>query len=83
MNIQDFIENFAAQFEETAPEAFTAETRFKELDEWSSLLALSIIAMVDDEYDLIIKGNDIVNSETIQDLYNNIVAKREKASRGK
>ena len=76
MNIQDFIENFAAQFDETDPEAFTAETRFKELDEWSSLLALSIIAMVDDEYDMIIKGNDIVNSETIQDLYD-IVAKQQ------
>lgn len=76
MNIQDFIENFAAQFDETDPEVFTAETRFKELDEWSSLLALSIIAMVDDEYDLIIKGNDIVNSETIQDLYNIVVAKK-------
>lgn len=76
MNIQDFIENFAAQFDETDPEAFTAETKFKELDEWSSLLALSIIAMVDDEYDMIIKGNDIVNSETIQDLYD-IVAKQQ------
>ena len=76
MNIQDFIENFAAQFDETDPEVFTAETRFKELDEWSSLLALSIIAMVDDEYDLIIKGNDIVNSDSIQDLYNIVVAKK-------
>ena len=76
MNIQDFIENFAAQFDETDPEAFTAETKFKDLDEWSSLLALSIIAMVDDEYDMIIKGNDIVNCETIQDLYNVIAAKQ-------
>lgn len=69
MNIQEFIENFAAQFDDTEPAAFTAETKFKELDEWSSLTALSIIAMVDDEYDVIIKGNDIINSVTIQDLY--------------
>lgn len=69
MNIQDFIDNFAAQFDETDPEVFTPETVFKDLDEWSSLTALSIIAMVDDEYDVIIKGNDIINSETIQDLY--------------
>ena len=77
MNIQDFIENFAAQFDETDPETFTADAKFKELDEWSSLLALSVIAMVDDEYDMIIKGNDIVNSETIEDLYNIVVAKKE------
>ena len=74
MNIQEFIENFAAQFDETEPEAFTAETRFKDLDEWSSMAALSIIAMVDDEYDVIIKGKDITNSDTIQDLFD-VVAK--------
>ncbi len=69
MNIQEFIENFASQFDETELEEFTPETNFKQLDEWSSLAALSIIAMVDDEYDVIIKGNDIINSNTIQDLY--------------
>ena len=70
MYLQEFIDNFADQFDETAPEAFTAETKFKELEEWSSLMALSIIAMIDDEYDVIIKGNDIIGSDTIQDLYN-------------
>jgi len=75
MDIQDFIENFAAQFDDTDSEAFAPETKFKELDEWSSLTALSIIAMVDDEYDVIIKGNDIVNSDTIQDLFD-VIAKQ-------
>lgn len=69
MDIQEFIDNFAAQFDETDPESIMAETRFKDLDEWSSLTALSIIAMVDDEYDVIIKGNDILKSDTIQDLF--------------
>ena len=76
MNIQDFIENFAAQFDETEPEAFTAETIFKDLDEWSSLMALSIIAMIDDEYDVIIKGNDIINSNTIEELYRIVEQRR-------
>ena len=75
MDIQEFIENFAAQFDDTDEALFTAETKFKELDEWSSLTALSIIAMVDDEYDVIIKGNDITNSDTIQDLFNIVVKK--------
>lgn len=76
MNIQDFIDNFAAQFDETEPEAFTAETIFKDLDEWSSLMALSIIAMIDDEYDVIVKGNDIIGSETIEDLYRVVEQRR-------
>ena len=75
MEIQEFIENFAAQFYDTDEALFTADTKFKELDEWSSLTALSIIAMVDDEYDVIIKGNDILGSYTIQDLFNIVVKK--------
>jgi len=78
MNIQDFIENFAAQFDETDESLFAADTLFKQLDEWSSLTALSIIAMVDDEYDVIIKGNDIIKSETIQDLFDIVQAKQKK-----
>lgn len=77
MNIEEFIKNFADQLDETEPELISAETRFKELEEWSSLTALSIIAMVDDEYDVIIKGNDILKSDTIQDLFE-IVEKKQR-----
>ncbi len=76
MNLQEFIDNFAAQFDDTDAEVLNADTKFKQLDEWSSLTALSIIAMVDDEYDVIIKGNDIIESDTIQDLFERIENKR-------
>ena len=69
MEIKEFIENFAAQFDDTEAEVFTAETNFKELDEWSSLIALSIIAMVDEEYDVTLKGDDIRNAKSIEDLF--------------
>ena len=42
---------------------------FKNLDEWSSLMALSIISMIDEEYDISIGGSDIRNAKTIEDLY--------------
>lgn len=70
MEIKEFIENFADQFDDTEASELSAETKFKELDEWSSLIALSVIAMVDEEYDVAIKGDDIRSSETIQDLFN-------------
>ena len=73
MNLEEFIENFAAQFDDTEADQFTADTKFKQLDEWSSLAALSIIAMVDDEYDVIIKGNDIISSDTINDQFDVVV----------
>ena len=75
MELKDFIENFAEQFDDTDASEITAETEFKELDEWSSLIALSVIAMVDEEYDITIKGNDIRNSNTVEDLFNAVKAK--------
>lgn len=76
MNINEFIEHFAEQFEETDASEFKAETNFHDLDEWSSLTALSIIAMVDEEYDVTLKGNDIQNSQTIEELYNLVISRK-------
>lgn len=69
MKLEEFVENFAAQFDETDVTEIQASTLFKELDEWSSLVALSIIAMVDEECDVRIKGDDIRNANTIEDLF--------------
>lgn len=77
MDIKDFIQNFADQFEETDASEITPSTDFKSLDEWSSLTALSVIAMVDEEYDVTIKGDDIRAAVTIQDLFNTVKAKAE------
>ena len=76
MEIKECIENFAEQFDDTELSEFTPETEFKALDEWSSLSALSIIAMVDEEYDVTINGDDIRNSETIEDLFNVVATKK-------
>lgn len=75
MEIKEFIANFAEQFEDTDASEITASTEFKNLDEWSSLIALSVIAMVDEEYDVTIKGDDIRNSNTVEDLFNAVKAK--------
>jgi len=70
MELNEFIENFANQFDDTDASEIKAETVYKELDEWSSLLALSVIAMVDEEYDVALKGDDIRSAQTVEDLYN-------------
>ena len=75
MEIKDFISNFADQFDDLDVNVLTPETEFKALDEWNSLVALSVIAMIDEEYDVTIKGDDIRNSSTIVDLYNNVCSK--------
>lgn len=73
--LEEFVALFAEQFDDTDASEITAETEFKELDEWSSLIALSVIAMVDEEYDVTIKGDDIRNASTIEDLFNVVAAK--------
>ena len=70
MELKDFIANFAEQFDDTDVNNIQATTVFKELDEWSSLLALSVIAMVDEEYEVTLKGEDIRNANTVEDLFN-------------
>lgn len=67
--------NFSDLFEETDADTIEATTRFKDLEEWSSLVALSVIAMIDEEYDVEFRGDDIRNSSTVEDLFN-IVSSR-------
>lgn len=51
MNIQDFIEKFAEAIDIEAT-ALTAETEFRNLNEWDSVAYISVIAMMDEEYDI-------------------------------
>ena len=71
--LDEFIELFQEQFDET--EGIEASTVFHDLDEYSSLIALSIIAMIDEEFDVAIKGDDMKSSVTVEDLYNKVIAK--------
>lgn len=73
--LEEFIELFAEQFDDTDASEIKAETVFHDIDEWSSLIGLSVIAMVDEEFDIALKGDDVKNSVTVEDLYNKVIAK--------
>ncbi len=73
MEKEKFVEQFADLYENA--EGFTAQTKFKEHPEWNSLLALGVIAMIDDEYDVSLRGQDIQNATTIEDVFNAVQAK--------
>ena len=77
MEIKDFIQNFAEQFEDTELDVFAPETNYRKLEEWSSLIALSVLAMIDEEYDVEFRGDDIRNSDTVDDLYNIVLSRVE------
>lgn len=76
MKLNEFVAHFAEQFEDTDASVFTPETKFREIEEWSSLLALSIIAMVDEEYDVALKGNEMKAANTIEELFEIVKAKQ-------
>lgn len=76
MDINTFIDNLASQFDDTPAEQIKPDTVFRDLEEWSSLIALSVIAMVDEEYGVTLKGDDIKGATTIQDLYNTVLSKK-------
>lgn len=76
MEIKEFIQNFADQFEDTDASVFTPETVFHDLDEWSSLVGLSLIAMIDDEYGVTIKGDELRAAKTINDVFELVKSKK-------
>ena len=74
MELNEIIQNFAEQFDDTPASEFKKDTVFHELDEYSSLIALSIISMVDEEYGVTLSGNEMKAAVTIEDLYNTVKA---------
>jgi acyl carrier protein len=75
MELNKFVNLIADQFDDTPKDIFGAETKFRELEEYDSLVALSIIAMVDEEMEKKITGADIRTCETIEDLFNLTLSK--------
>lgn len=67
MNTQEFLENFKEAIE--SEENLTLETNFRELDEWDSLASLSVIAMLDEEYDRVIEGDKFKALKTIGEIW--------------
>ena len=70
MDIKEFIEKFAEAIEVENVNELRAETEFHELDEWSSLSVMLLIAFFDEEFDKQVGDKEIRSAVTIQDLFN-------------
>ncbi len=75
MKLEEFVQLVANELQETPIETISAETHFRELEEWNSLCALSVISSIDDAMDILITGADIRKCTTIADLYNIVINK--------
>lgn len=75
MDIKQFVQHFADCFDDTDASEFTPDLNFKQLEEWSSLFGLSIIAMCKKKYGVKITGAEIMEADTIKDVYDLVMSK--------
>lgn len=76
MEMNEFIKNFGDQFDDTDVSTFTPETRFRELEEWSSLNALAVLNMIGKKYGVKILPDEMKPTQTIQELFDLVLSKK-------
>ncbi|MFV0467963.1 MAG: acyl carrier protein, partial [Dysgonomonas sp.] len=69
MTKEDFLKNFANQFDDTDASELTFETNFRDLEEWSSLLTLAVMNMIGKKYNVKLKPEEMQMASTVQELY--------------
>ena len=76
MTLDEFVKLFADQFDDTDPAEITAETYFRELEEWSSLTGLAVINIVAKKCDTKITAEEFKKCETVEDVHNLVQSKK-------
>ena len=72
MDIKEFIEKFEDVFDDTDISTLQPDTQFRELDEWTSMIALSTMAMVCDEFDVELTADEMRSANTFEELFNTV-----------
>jgi len=75
MELNEFIKNFAEQFDDTDASEIQADTKFHDLDEWSSLTGMSVIALAKTEYGKTVTGAELRACVTVEDVFRLIKSK--------
>ena len=70
MDKNEFLANCASQFDDTDPSEIQLDTKFHDLDEWSSIVGMTILAMAKVSYNKTISGEELKHCMTVEDVYN-------------
>lgn len=70
MELNEFVANFADQFDDTDVSEIQASTVFHDLDEWSSLTGMGVIALAKATYGKTITGAELRACVTVEDVFN-------------
>lgn len=76
MEIKEFIENFVDQFDDLELKNVTPETVMRDIDEWSSMIGLSLLNMAEKEYGVTLTFDELRNAITVQNLFDTIANKQ-------
>lgn len=74
--MENFIKNLADQFDETDLSEFTGSTTFRDLEEWSSLIGLAVLNMIDKKYNVKFTPKELRGATSIEELYNLVKSKK-------
>jgi acyl carrier protein len=76
MEIGKFVADFESVIEDIKPGSITAETNFRnDIETWDSLAVLSVLAMIDSEYDKAISGEELLKCSTVKDVFDLVLSK--------
>lgn len=76
MNIEEFIGKIETEIDGLETGILKPDTIFRGIEEWSSMHSLIVIALIDVEYEVTISGEDLLNSKTINDLFNLVKSRK-------
>jgi acyl carrier protein len=76
MNIQEFISKIEEEFDDIEKGTLESTTSFRQMEGWSSMHALILIALVDNHFDVLLTGEELRGLDTIQDLHNLLASKK-------
>jgi acyl carrier protein len=80
MSIDEFIQKLEGEFEDIPKGTLKPETKITDIEGWGSMHALIVIALVDTEYNVTIKGDELRQIQSVQQLYDTVVAKQNNPS---
>lgn len=74
--MEEFLNNFKNLFEDKEAESMTMFTPFRNLEEWDSIMGLSVIGMIDDEYGVEFNADDMKKCHIVKDIYDLVLQKQ-------
>lgn len=77
MQIEDFTQKFAESIDDDGLATAPPDTNFRKLKNWDSMAAFSVMAMIDEQYGVLLKDTEMRKTETIRQLYDLVVSKKQ------